>query len=98
MGMTKKDPTYENLYTQQMQEAVFEQRGYDAQKDKQKKALKRKNETARRFVKAGFVLTGIGLLGVVGYLINYDPSYAGPASIMLAVFMLLSGLVWFINR
>lgn len=96
--MSKKDPAYENLYTQQMQEAVFDQRGYDAHKDKLKEEVKKKNESVRRLVKAGFLITGLGLLGGIGYVINLDPANAGPASILFAVFLMVSGLIWFINK
>ncbi len=96
--MSKKDPAYENLYTKQMEEAVFQQRDYDAEKEQQKNLIKKKNRTASVMVKSAFVLIGLGLLIGLGYVINLDPANAGPSAVLFSIFLVVSGLVWFMHR
>ena len=96
--MSKQHNAYDNLYTKKMEEAVFDQHGYDKGKENEKAKIRKENQRYRSAWKAILVGGGLLMLCGVGYVINLDPDNAGPASIFLAIVLLISGLVCFINR
>ena len=96
--MSKKESSYENLYTQQIFEAVSNQSGYESKKQAEKEQIRKEHDNTKRNLRVfGYFLVA-GFLGVCGYLINLDPDNAGPCAIALGVFMLVSGFVYFWNR
>lgn len=96
--MSKQHNAYDNLYTKKMEEAVFDQHGYDKGKEDEKARIRRENQRYRNMWKGGLVGLGLASLCGVGYVINLDPDNAGPASIFLAVVLVISGIIWFMNK
>lgn len=96
--MSKKGSSYENLYTQQINNAVFDQTGYDNKKAEEKKKIQQQNAAVRRQIRAMAGLVAVAFLGAAAYLINLDPSNAGPCGIAFGVFLVISGLIYWMNR
>ena len=96
--MSQQHNAYDNLYTKKMEEACFDQHGYNKGKQDEKAKIRRENQRYRSIWKGSLVAAGLLSLCGVGYVINLDPDNAGPASIFLAVVLFISGLVWFINK
>lgn len=96
--MSKKGSSYENLYTQQIFDAVSDQTGYESKKKAEKAKIRKESEdTKRNFRALGYLFVAV-FLGVCGYLINLDPDNAGPCAVALGVFIVISGLIYFMNR
>lgn len=93
-----KPGRYENLYTQQISEAVFDQTGYEKKKDEEKKKVQAENAAMKRHFKLFGWLIFASFLGVCGYLINLDPDNAGPCAVALGVFLIISVVIWAMNR
>lgn len=93
-----KPGSYENLYTKQISEAVFDQTGYEQKKDEEKKKIRDENDAIKRHFKLFGWLVFAGFLGVCGYFINLDPANAGPCAIALAVFLGVGGLIYWMNK
>lgn len=96
--MSKKGSTYENLYTQQINDALGDQHGYENRKQAEKAKIREETQTFRRVLRLLGYFFCAAFFGVCGYLINLDPANAGPCAVALAVFLVVAGLVWFINR
>lgn len=96
--MSTKGSSYENLYTQQIADALGEQPGYENKKQAEKAKIKEETQTFKRVLRLFGYLFFTCFLGVCGYLINLDPDNAGPCAIALAVFLGVAGLIWFLNR
>ncbi len=96
--MSKKPSSYENLYTKQINEAVFNQTGHESKKAAESKKLQQQNEATKRNLRIFCYLVVAAGLSLCGYLINLDPGYAVPCAIALGVFVVVAGLVFFMNK
>ena len=96
--MSNQGSSYENLYTKQINDAVFDQTGYDSKKEEEKKRIHAEGKAVKRQIRAFGALIFACFLGAAGYLINLDPANAGPCAIALVVFLVVSGIVWFMNK
>lgn len=96
--MSKKGSSYENIYTQQISEALFDQTGYDEKKSDEKKRIKKQNAATKRQIRAFGGLMVVCFFAAAAYLINLDPANAGPCAIAFGVFLVLSVVIWFMNR
>ncbi len=96
--MAERRKTYDNIYTKQLEEAVFDQAGYDAKKTAEKEKIQKENALHRKNVQGIFVLIGLFLLGGLGYAINLDPDSSGPAAMFLAVFLAISAIIFLWKR
>lgn len=96
--MKKQGSSYENIYTKEINDALFDQVGYDSKKQEEKAQVKKERLTVRRQLRAFGGLLLVGILAGAFYFINLDPANAGPVAIALAVFMIISFLIWLINR
>jgi hypothetical protein len=97
-SMRDKGSSYENLYTQQISEAVFDQTGHESKKAAAQKKLLEENEGIKRNFRALGYLIFAGFLGVCGYLINLDPANAGPCAVALGAFLVAAGVVYVMNK
>lgn len=93
-----KQGSYENLYTQQINEALGHQPDYENKKAAEKKKVAAENAAFKRHIKLFGYLLFAAFLGILGYFINLDPDNAGPCAIALLIFLIISGIIWFINR
>ncbi len=96
--MSKKKSAYENVYTQQLEEAVFDQKGYDTKKEESKKKVRAEVQRSRGLMKVFVGLSAIAGLLWIGRLINLDPANSGPLAIFVTVVAAVSGFAWFINK
>lgn len=96
--MSKKRSAYENVYTQQLEEAVFDQRGYDTKKEEAKQKVRAEYKRSRGLTKVFVGLTVIAGLLWIGRLVNMDQANSGPLAIFMTVVAAIAGLAWFINR
>lgn len=96
--MAKRRKAYDNMYTRQMEEAVFDQVGYDAKKEEEKAKIIAENKLQRKNIQGIFVLIGLFLLGGIGYAINLDPDNSGPAAMCFAIFLIVSALIFLFKR
>ena len=96
--MGKKESSYDNLYMQQINEAMGEQPAYNDKKQEEKKRIKSENAAAIRSIRYLGGLIVIAFLGAAAYLINLDPANAGPCALAFLVFLVTAGLVWFMNK
>jgi len=96
--MSGKGSHYENLYTQQISEALDSQPGYESKRAAEKKKLQEEAQNVKRNVRAfgGFLF--VAFLGACGYLINLDPANAGPCAVALVVFLIVSGVIYVMNK
>lgn len=86
------------MYTQQINDALGDQHGYENKKQAEKAKIREETQTFRRVLRLlGFLLVAV-VLGVCGYLINLDPANSGPLAIGLGVFLVIAALIWFFNR
>lgn len=60
--MAKKKSFYENEYTRQLEEAVFDQRGYDDRKAEAKKKVLAENKRQKDLVRVALALFGLALM------------------------------------
>jgi FtsH-binding integral membrane protein len=96
--MSKKGSSYENIYTEQISNALFDQTGYESKKEIEKKKNLEKNEAVKRQVRGLMGLGVVAFLGAASYFISLDPANAGPAGIAFGVFLVLAFLIWLMNR
>lgn len=60
--MAKKKSFYENEYTKQLEEAVFDQKGYDERKLEAKKKVIAENQRQKQLVRVALSLLGLALM------------------------------------
>ncbi len=96
--MAKKRSFYENEYTRQVEEAVFDQRGYDERKVQQKKKVLAENQRHKGLVRIFMFLCLLGVTVVAYRLINLDPDNAAPIAVILTGAALLYQFVRWINK
>jgi hypothetical protein len=96
--MSKKGSQYENLYTQQISEALGQQHGHDSKRAAEKARMLQETENAKRQVRAFGGLILVAFLGAAAYLINLDPANAGPCAVALGVFIVIAGIFYAMNR
>lgn len=96
--MTKRRHKYDNIYTKQLEEAVFDQAGYDAKKSAEKERVRKENALHRKNIQGIFVLMGLVILGGIGYAINLDPDSSGPAAMFFAVFLAITAILFLWRR
>lgn len=96
--MSKKGSSYENIYTKQISDALFDQTGYESKKEVEKKKNLEKNQAVKRQVRGLMGLVVVAFLGACAYFISLDPDNAGPAGIAFGVFLVISFLIWLMNR
>lgn len=96
--MGKKESSYDNLYMQQINEAMGAQPEYDNKKQEEKKRIKAENAAAIRSIRAlgGFFF--VAFLGAAAYLINLDPANAGPCAAAFFAFLVMGTIVYFMNK
>ena len=96
--MSKKGSSYENMYTQQINDALGAQHGYENKKQAEKAKLREETQTFRYALRVFGFLAIAAVLGLCAYLINLDPANSGPLAIGLAVFLVVAAIIWFVNR
>lgn len=83
--MAKRKSAYENEYTRQMEEAVFDQRGYDDRKAEQKKQVQQESKRQQHLLRVFYFLCLL-LLAVVSYLvISAHEEMAAPLVVFLTL-------------
>lgn len=96
--MAKKRSFYENEYTRQVEEAVFDQQGYDAKKLQQKKMVMAENQRHKGLVRVFMFLCLLGFTVGAYHLINLDKDNAGPIVVFLVLIGMVYQLVRWINK
>lgn len=96
--MSKKGSSYENIYTQQINDALGDQSGYESKKAQEKRENLARNNTMKRQVRALGGFSVVLVLAGCLYFISLDPANAGPAGMAFGVFLMLAGVIWFMNR
>lgn len=92
--MAKKKNFYENVYTKQLDEAIFDQKGYDERKAEEKRKVQAENQRHKGLVRVFFFLCLLGTAVVSKKIIDMDPDNAGP----LVIFFALVAVVYFFIR
>lgn len=96
--MAKKRSFYENEYTKQLEEAVFDQRGYDEKKAHHKKKVVAENRRQRGLVRVFYALCLLGFLILAKHLLDLDPNNAAPLVMFLCFAAGIFGFVRWINK
>ncbi len=68
--MSKKKSFYENEYTRQLEEAVFDQQGYDVKKAEEKKKVQQERMRHKGLVRVFILFSLFGVLALVKYLLD----------------------------
>ena len=92
--MAKRKSAYNNEYTRQIEEAVFDQHGYDNRKAEQKKAVQKENIRQRGLIRVFYFLCLL-FVAVISYLII---SAHGEMAAPLVVFLTGCAGVYFFVR
>ncbi len=96
--MTKKRNFYENVYTKQLEEAVFDQKGYDDKKAEQKKKVQAESQRHKSLVRVFMFLCVLGIAIGAMKLIEMDKDNAGPITIFLSLCAVVFFFVRWINK
>jgi hypothetical protein len=96
--MAKKKSFYENEYTKQLEEAVWDQKGYDEKKLQEKKKIQAETQRHKGLVRTFYFLCLLGVAVVSMHLINLDPQNAGPITIFLTLAAMVAWFVRWINK
>lgn len=81
--MAKRKSAYENEYTRKMEEAVFDQQGYDNRKSEQRKQLQEHTKRQKGLLRVFYFLCLL-FVTVVSYLVlSYDKTMAAPLVVFL---------------
>lgn len=96
--MSERKSSYENIYTKQIDDALFDQTGYDSKKEAEKKKNIEQTNATKRQIRAFGGLIIVAFLGAASYFISLDPDNAGPAGIAFGVFLVVGFLIWLMNR
>lgn len=96
--MAKKQNFYENIYTKQLEEAVFDQKGYDDRKAEQKRKVQAETQRHKGLVRVFLFLCLLGVAVVSKRIIDLDPANAGPLVVFLTLCALVFGFVRWINK
>ena len=97
-SMSDRKSSYENIYTKQIDDALFDQTGYDSKKEAEKKKNIEATKATKRQIRAFGGLLVVAFLAGASYFISLDPDNAGPAGIAFGVFLVLGFLIWLMNR
>jgi len=97
-GMSKKGSSYENVYTQQINNALYDQTGYESKKEAEKQKSIAETNALKRYIRYFGGLLVLAFLAGAAYFINLDPANAGPAGIAFGVFLVLGFVIWLMNR
>lgn len=96
--MSKRRSAYENEYTKQLEEAVFDQAGYDSKKEEQKKQTQMRNMRQRTIIRICAFLSLLVVAIGAYYLINLDPKNGPPIAVFLTVVAAVAALARWINK
>ena len=96
--MSERKSSYENIYTKQIDDALFDQTGYDSKKEAEKKKNIEATKATKRQTRAFGGLLLVAFLAGASYFISLDPDNAGPAGIAFGVFLVIGFLIWLMNR
>lgn len=97
-GMRKSGSSYENIYTKQINDALFDQTGYESKKEAEKKKNIAENAALKKHIRYLGGLMAVCFLAGASYFINLDPANAGPIGIAFGVFLVVGFLIWLMNR
>jgi hypothetical protein len=89
---------YENIYTKQINDALFDQSGHESKKQVEKEKTLEKNATLKRQIRAIMGFLVVAFLGACAYFISLDPSNAGPAGMAFGAFLVGAFIIWAMNR
>lgn len=96
--MAKKKSFYENEYTKQLEEAVWDQKGYDDKKLEQKKKVMAENQRHKGLVRVFMFLCVLGVAVISMHLINLDRDNAGPITVFLSLMAVVAWFVRWLNK
>jgi Flp pilus assembly protein TadB len=96
--MSKRRSAYENEYTKQLEEAVFDQRGYDARKEEAKKKVQAESQRHKNLVRIFFFLCALGLAVAAYRIMNIEPSSAAPVAVLVTLAALVFAFIRWINK
>lgn len=96
--MAKKKSFYENEYTKQLEEAVFDQKGYDEKKAEQKKKVQAESSRHKSLVRVFIFLCVLGGAVLAKHIISLDQDNAGPLTVFVALIAIVAWMVRWINK
>lgn len=96
--MAKKKNFYENVYTKQLDEAIFDQKGYDERKAEQKKKVQAESQRHKGLVRVFLFLCLLGVAIASKKIIDMDPDNAGPLVVFLGLCAVVYGFIRWINK
>jgi hypothetical protein len=96
--MAKKRSAYENEYTKQLEEAVFDQKGYDDKKAEHKKKMKAETNRHKGLVRIFMFLCLLGFFVAAKYILDLDPDNAGPLTVFVSLVAVVAIFVKWLNK
>jgi hypothetical protein len=96
--MAQKKSFYENEYTKQLEEAVFDQKGYDEKKNEQKKKVQAENQRHKGLVRVFFFLCVLGVAVISMHMINLDRDNAAPITVFITLMVVVGLFVRWLNK
>lgn len=96
--MAKKKSFYENEYTKQLEEAVFDQKGYDDKKAEEKKKVQAENQRHKGLVRVFIFLCVLGGAVLVKHIMALDEAAAAPVTVFVVLVAIVAMMVRWINK